>query len=213
MPGRGWTTDEDALLVELYSTTPIAVLSEKFGRSVSAIHNRAGGKNLKRSSEFWMQVAKNREPTEAQQSRMFKGGDSPWNKGKKGCNGFSETRFKPGSVSGRAAQIEKPIFSERINKDGNREFKISTDLPGKKKWKTAHQLIWERMNGRELPKGSFVIFRDRNSNNLNCANVELVTRAQNMARNSYHNNYPKEIQLAIQLRGALSRQINQRTAK
>lgn len=31
-----------------------------------------------------------------------------------------------------------------------------------------------------------------------------------MRRNSYHTNYPKDVQLLIQLRGAVNRQINKR---
>lgn len=37
--------------------------------------------------------------------------------------------------------------------------------------------------------------------------VECISLAENMRRNSYHN-YPKEIALAIQLRGVLNRKIN-----
>ena len=41
--------------------------------------------------------------------------------------------------------------------------------------------------------------------------LELVTRAELMRRNSYHNNYPKEVALLIQLKGALNRKINNLT--
>lgn len=40
--------------------------------------------------------------------------------------------------------------------------------------------------------------------------LELVTRAENMARNTLHR-YPKEVAQLIQLRGALNRKINART--
>jgi hypothetical protein len=40
--------------------------------------------------------------------------------------------------------------------------------------------------------------------------LELISRAENMRRNSYHTRYPKEVAQLIQLRGALNRQINKR---
>ena len=39
----------------------------------------------------------------------------------------------------------------------------------------------------------------------------LMTRAELMKRNSYHNRYPKEVARLVQLRGAVTRQINKRS--
>ena len=54
-----------------------------------------------------------------------------------------------------------------------------------------------------------VVFRDRNKRNIDQANLEAITRAENMRRNSYHR-YGQEIARAVQLRGVLNRQINKR---
>ena len=40
--------------------------------------------------------------------------------------------------------------------------------------------------------------------------LDCITRVENMRRNSYHNNYPKEVAQLIQLRGALNRKIKNR---
>jgi hypothetical protein len=52
-----------------------------------------------------------------------------------------------------------------------------------------------------------VAFMDRNTMNCNVANLEILTSAELLKRNSLHN-YPIPIARAIQLRGALNRQIN-----
>jgi hypothetical protein len=43
--------------------------------------------------------------------------------------------------------------------------------------------------------------------------VELITRSENMRRNSYLTRYPKEVADVIRLRGALNRKINNRSKR
>ncbi|MGH8431787.1 MAG: HNH endonuclease signature motif containing protein, partial [Solimonas sp.] len=72
-----------------------------------------------------------------------------------------------------------------------------------------HRLLWEEHFG-PIPAGHTVVFRNRDKTNTRIDNLELITRAELMRRNSYHNNYPKEIGRVIQLRGQIVRQINKR---
>lgn len=41
--------------------------------------------------------------------------------------------------------------------------------------------------------------------------LELVTRAENMRRNSRHTRYPPDLNAVMQLKGALTRKINNRS--
>ncbi|WP_243470316.1 hypothetical protein [Vreelandella lionensis] len=55
-----------------------------------------------------------------------------------------------------------------------------------------------------------MIFRDSNSRNFAPANLELISRADLMRRNSYLN-LPEPLPQIVQLRGALNRKINRRS--
>lgn len=192
---RPWTAAQDAKLRRLYAEHTGAVVARLMGRTEPAIANRVVKLGLRKEHN----------------AGGFQKGQTPWNKGLKGLDiGGKATRFKPGQMSGRAAALYQPIGTERINKDGYLERKISDDPQGQRRWRGVHLLIWEEANG-PLPKGCAVVFRDGNNRNFDINNLELVTRAELMRRNSYHT-YPKEVAQLIQLRGALNRQINKRTA-
>ena len=131
------------------------------------------------------------------------------NKGLKGINlGGQAGQFQRGNRSGIALSRYRPIGTERIGKDGYLERKINDDMPFHRRWRAVHLLVWEEANG-PLPSGCAVSFRDGDKRNLALDNLQLVTRAELMKRNSYHQ-YGPEISKIIQLRGALARQINKR---
>jgi hypothetical protein len=134
----------------------------------------------------------------------FEKGHATWNKGKKGWNPekCKATHFKKGT----RPPNYRPVGTIRVV-DGYQEIKMAE---GMRQWRQLHRVIWERLCG-PIPKGSNLIFRDGNRLNISIVNLELVTKAENMKRNSYHTNYPKEIAQLIQLQGAINRQINKRT--
>ena len=65
-----------------------------------------------------------------------------------------------------------------------------------------HHLIW-REAGNDIPPGHILIFRDGNKANFALENLELITRKENMRRNSVHN-LPKELAELCQLKGHCS---------
>lgn len=67
-------------------------------------------------------------------------------------------------------------------------------------------LNWERANG-PLPVGHCLWFKDRNRQNCELSNLELITRAE-MGRRAPLHAWPKPLKRAIQARGALNRRIN-----
>ena len=75
-------------------------------------------------------------------------------------------------------------------------------------WRPVHHLVLEAA-GREIPPGYALVFRDGDKRNAALDNLELITRADLMARNSVHR-YPEHIVRAVQAVGALNRQINRR---
>jgi hypothetical protein len=76
-------------------------------------------------------------------------------------------------------------------------------------WKPEHVLIWMAAHG-PIPPGHALAFKNRDRQDIRLENLEQISRRELMARNSVHN-LPKPIVHAIQLIGAVNRQIRRRT--
>jgi len=67
-------------------------------------------------------------------------------------------------------------------------------------------MLWEEHNGA-VPTGHFLVFKDRTPANISIDNLELVTRAENMRRNSI-DRYPPEYRQATITLGWFKRKLN-----
>ena len=212
-PRRQWTNEEDRIIAEHYPHTPFKELCDLFGCSRYQLYNRAHILNAKKTPVFLAGPHSGcfKKGQRVGIENEFKSGTTPWNKGKKiGSFGNSaRTHFKKGVRQGVASKVWKPIGTERITKDGYVKRKINDDMPFKNRWRAAHLIEWEKAHG-EVPNGYALCFKDGNKQNIDLSNLELITRAELLQRNSYHN-YGKEIALAIQLQGQITRQINKRS--
>jgi len=207
---RSWTKAEEKLLAELYPDTPLHRLLVIFNRSESAIYGKAFGLGLKRSEAFMSGPFAGRIKPGADIGRgaRFEKGHTAWNKGIKGFNPggrAADTQFKPGQVNGKAALLLQPLGTERITKDGIRQRKIREDGPAKQRWRACHAILWEEHHG-PIPAGHIVVFCDRDTTRIEIENLELITRAENMRRNTIHR-YPPELKEVIQLKKKIERKI------
>lgn len=212
-PRHRWTESEIGLLARLYPDTPSVEIAKQLDMSIDRIYSKANLLGLKKSAAYLESPAacRLRRGDNVGAGSRFKPGQQAWNKGLKGLHiGGEATQFKPGNRSGRAVEIYQPIGAERISKDGYLQRKVNDDMPLQKRWRGVHIVVWEEANG-PLPAGHAIVFKDRNKKNIALGNLELVTRAELMRRNSYHMNYPKEVAQLVQLRGAITRQINRRS--
>lgn len=208
-----WTTAELEILRTNYPHThTVDLLPMLPGRTIKTIQQKAASSGWKKTREFIAEMSRqamSRPDHPAHRTRFVKGGSS-WNKGISFTAGgrSPETSFKPGNRSGRANELHKPIGFERISKDGYLERKINEDMPFHRRWRAVHIIIWEAQHG-PLPAGHAIIFKDGDKTNHSEDNLQMVTRADLMRRNSAHNRGP-EIYRLIQLKGAITRQINKR---
>lgn len=128
---------------------------------------------------------KNRRLTSGVNTK-FKKGNVPWVAGKSGmCNiGGNKTSFKKGV----RPHNDKPLGSEKIIKGGYIYVKVDDRLHLKacERWKSKHQLIWEKHYKRKVPKGHFVIFADGNKRNFDINNLVLVSNKEMMYLNRHH---------------------------
>jgi hypothetical protein len=207
--GRPWSKKEDALVRRRYANTSTADIAREIGRTTRAVYMRADLFGLKKSAEYLASGNAGRIQRGRTDPRMvrsqFRKGQPAWNKGLRGVVGVQPecraTQFRPGQMPTN----HKPVGYERVNADGYRERKVAEP----KTFRAVHVLLWEEHLG-PVPQGFAVIFKNGNKADIRIDNLALVSRADLMRRNSYHNRYPKEIALAIQLKGALQRQINKR---
>lgn len=213
-PRRFWTDAEVARLRDLYPSTPTVQIAADLGRSISTVYNMAAKLGLKKSAEYLASPAacRLRRGDNIGAEFRFKPGQRPWNTGKTYQPGgrVAETQFKPG----HRPHTWVPVGSYRINADGYLDRKVSDTRYPPRDWVGVHRLVWIERNG-PIPEGHVVVFRPgRRTTDVEAITIdaiECITRRELMKRNTVHR-MPKELARVVQLRGALVRQINRRTA-
>ena len=190
-----WTPEDDATLATLYQVHSATKVAQMMGRTRPSVKNRLNTLAIKKPADF---TGKGH----------FQPGMVPWNKGRAYDSGgrSHETRFKAGCMP----HTWRPIGHERVTKEGYRERKMTDTRITRQDYVGLHILLWREHHGA-VPDGLVVVLRDGNKENIVIGNLECVTRAELMRRNSYHTTYPPEVRGLIQLRGAVTRQINKRT--
>ena len=208
---RFWTPAEEQQLTKLYPATPMPELITRFQRDDRAIYSKARSMGLARSAEYLASehACRLRRGDNIGAAYRFQKGHTTWNAGMKGwqAEGCQATQFKAGQVNGMAAQLLQPVGAERITKDGIRQRKIREDGPPQKRWRAYHAILWEEHHG-PIPAGHIVVFRDRDMTRIEIDNLELITRAENMRRNTIHR-YPPELKSAIRTLKKLKRTIEE----
>lgn len=196
-----WTPEEDAILREQYPNTHTEILVARLGRPLNGIHHRATRLGIRKDKE-WVRRTASENGKRSTNAGRFRKGQTPFNKGLKGVNGSSPSRFKPG----HRPQTWVPIGTERLTSEGYLERKVRDARPAHKNFVAVHVLVWEAAHG-PVPKGHAVVFRDGNRSRIELDNLEMITRRELMARNTVHR-YPEEIKTAIRTKARLTRVIN-----
>lgn len=215
---RTWTAAEDRRLRKLYRTLSAAECAPELDRTLSSVYQRVNILGLRKSPEWVAERTRQRWA----EGRYNTGGlalGRGWNKGIKGSTGTHEncrrTQFRPGHLGGAAAAKQQPIGTLRIA-DGQLQKKMHNGRPYMSRWVAVQRVVWEAANG-PIPAGHVVVFKDGRVRTVEAEitldKLELISRAENMRRNSYLTRYPKEMADLIRLRGALNRKINTRERK
>lgn len=210
MNGKPWTSDEDALLRQLYPDTPMSELVARFEREAANIRRKANYFGVHRSAEFLSREGGQiRKGQRVSPRTEFVKGQNPWNKGVSFNAGgrSAETHFKPGQVPPNTV----PVGSYRITRDNTLQRKINNN-PGSNsvRWRSVHELVWIEAHG-PVPAGHRVVFKPgRKTTELELITldaVECLSFADIMRRQSVHR-LPKELAQLVQLRGAINRKLN-----
>lgn len=197
---RRFTPEEDKFLLDNYLTMPTKRMAKELGRTDSTARQRLHLLGVVVPPEIGEVFRK--------QSQIKKGTVPP-NKGEKQSDYMSADSI----ARARATCFKKGNLPQNTKND--MDISIRTDRRGVDykfirvslgEWIPLQRYVWEKAHG-PLPKGMKVIFKDGNPLNCDLDNLEALSSAELMKRNSYHN-YPQPIAQVIQLRGALNRKIN-----
>jgi hypothetical protein len=205
--------NQELLLKALYPHTQNSAIARLFGVEVFTIENKAFKRGLKKSAQFRKDTtAINWFEGKHENSKKchFKPGQIPLNKGKKQTEFMSleaiektkNTRFKSGQLPHNHYEQESGVINVRTDNSG-RQYKWIKVAHGK--WEMLHRHVWEQANGK-VEKGYIIIFKDGNSLNCDLQNLECITLAENMQRNTI-NNFPEELKTNIILNRTLNRKI------
>jgi len=177
---KTWTDDEEQYLIANYATTSNTDLAKKLGKNnADRVMAKAFRLGLKKSSDFLSEQRKT-----LGQNGQFKKGLIPHNKGKKLSDAtkakLAKTMFKSGNRPHNTLQVG----AETQDKDGYVMVKIAEPNV----WQYKHHVAY----GEPVPTGHKVIFLDGNKYNFERGNLQLVSNAELMNRNTMHR-YPPEL--------------------
>lgn len=211
-----WTDDQVAILRELYPDHRTAAVAEVIGRPEKSTYAKANQLGLKKSAAFLASEKSGRMQRGRQDPRMtatqFKPGLVPWNKGTHYVAGgrSAQTRFRPG----QKPATWLPVGSMRILKTHQGpqlEMKMNDDPgPNHVRWWPYQRVVWLRA-GREIPPGHFVVFKPGmktlDPDQVTLDRIECIDRKQ-LARRNHPGNKSPELAKLVQLKGAITRQVN-----
>lgn len=215
-PRHKWTQQQSALLRELYPDTRTTDIAARMGIDIKLIYRKALRMGLRKSQEFFALDKSGRilKGGKLSVATQFVTGLVPWNKGRKGwqAGGRSvHTQF----TTGMEPPNTRPIGTLRIitSNGGIKQLerKVSNASgPSHVRWKAVHRLVWEAAHG-PVPHGHLVVFKPGMKTlveaEITIDKVECITRAQNANRNHPKNKSP-ELAKLVQLKGAITRQVN-----
>lgn len=217
MTRHRWTPAELDLLHSMYPECHTQDVAAWIGRTVGQCYQAAAARGLRKSADYLASDSAARIQRGQQHPSMianrFQKGLTPWNKGQHYVAGgrSAETRFKPGRKPEEARNYQ-PIGSHRICADGYLERKVTDDprLVPARRWVAVHRLVWEAERG-PIPAGHIVRFKPGQKTavleEITADRLECITRADN-ARSNHPARRGPELFRLIQLKGAITRQVN-----
>jgi hypothetical protein len=196
---------------EMYPHVKTREVAELLDRTSLSVYQAANKLGLRKTAEFQQQLL----VEEGERLRIvgvrsrFRKGHPPPNKGLRrpgwGPGRMKETQFK----KGQCAHNWRPIGNRRLV-DGYLYTKVSDQrcVPWTRNWKPTHVLLWEKHRG-PVPAGHAVVFVNRDRMDIRLGNLELISRAELMRRNTIHN-LPPQLKGAIHVLGQLNRRIREK---
>lgn len=206
MPKRAWKKENDQYLKENFSLLSHKEIAEKLGVSVGTVRNKCYQANLKRCEKRdWTE-----EETEYLKSKYRLHGDVEIAKlltkkfGRNFTKKMVDAKMRRDKLKRSVEEVGRIIEKHLLKIQGlnnKAEVEVGTILVYYEKSKNRytkwiklkkgekpvafHRHVWEMANG-EIPKGSFITFKDTDPLNCELENLELKTMSEIIARNRNH---------------------------
>jgi hypothetical protein len=213
---RPWSAADRALMRSMYPHAHSADVAAFLQRAVNQVYGMAAYLGLKKTQAYLESIAAGRIQRGRSDPRLlatqFKPGIVPWNKDTHYQAGGRSplTQFKKGERHGRAAQLWVPLGSHRINGDGYLDRKISELCRGAMDWEAVHRLVWIEQMG-PIPAKHVIVFRPgmftTRLEEITVDRLECIHRGE-LARRNHPRNKSPELAKLVQLKGAITRQVN-----
>jgi len=211
MNGKPWTDGQLWRLIALHGDNSNKALARRLGHPYSGVCQMAAQLGLQKSPAYLASIPGRNGMIEAGRRYRYPKGHVPNNKGLRRPGWFSgrmrKTQFKKGQFPFNRDPAFYVLGALRVNTHGYIDMRVSFE-PGAKGWRALHRILWEDAHG-PVPPGHIVSFKDGDRLNVELRNLELLSLADNIHRNTLHN-FPKPLVSAIQLLGALKRKLNRR---
>lgn len=212
-PRRFWTPAELKMLRECYPHESTKAIARELGASIDRVYAMANYLGLHKTPEYLAgpDACRLRRGDNVGKAFRFPPGHVPANKGLRrpgwAVGRMRETQFKKGQWPINKDPDFYVLGALRVNTDGYIDMRISFEL-GSRGWRGLHLILWEDAHGR-IPRGYCLAFKDRDQLNVCLENIELISRGENMRRNTIHR-LPPEIKAVKFKIARLTRLINER---
>ena len=214
MKRKLWTPQEDKIMRDNYPHKLTKEMSELLPhRTVSQIYYRAFALGIHKTEETRMRAQEytNKILEEAGKKTRISPGNVPANKGKKiheymspeGIERSKATRFKKGNKPHNTREVHDISIRKDTNGQKYAHIKIADA-----NWELLHRYIYKKEVG-PIPPGMNVQFKDGNTQNFDIENLELISKQENMSRNTIHN-WPEDLKELKILVTTLQRRINKK---
>jgi len=193
-----------AEVMKRYPFESTAAIAKDLGVSLSKVYNRAWSLGIKKDPVY-LRSTQYPKGYLGGKASQFKPGHTPKNKGVK--------------MPAELYKMVKPTMFKKGNKPANTKpngtINVRADSSGRlyqyikikdSHWELLQRYVWTQANG-EIPIGSVVIFLDGNYLNCELSNLQVITRKENMARNTIQR-FPAELQEIMKLTCKLKRKTN-----
>lgn len=210
---RPWTAKERKIVRQFYAEISTKEIAELLGRPLTTVYHAAAKMGLRKSEAYLAspEACRLRRGQHPGLATQFKKGLVPANKGVKrpgwAPGRMGETQFRKGN----RPQNRVPLWSTHLSKEGYLEIKWREREGRHGNWTAAHILLWEDRYG-PVPRGNKLVFRDGNKAHIALGNLELISNAEMMLRNTIHH-LPRDLVKTIMLLGALKRKVREKSEK
>jgi hypothetical protein len=191
------------IIRQRYPFEPTKKIADDLGLSESSVYNRAWSMGIKKDPTY---LRSTQFPPGYLGGKVtqFKKGQAPPNKGQKMSKDLYQKVAKTMFKKGNKPMNTQPIgtIHQRFDKSGKMYLYIKL---ADSNWQLLNRYTWEQYHG-PIPKGLIVAYKDGNYLNNDINNLMLLTKKENMARNTIQR-FPVELQNLIKINCKLNKKI------